>query len=552
MTSAVSARAPRYGRCAPRSARHPPRQREPGLFEQADLLAVEQLDLESGGPAAQAKGRPGEQVGPSGAAGPFGCLPEPGPAAVQVAGRQPGRAEAERGGRLVGVAAPARGQAGRDVLVPVRRVLEGQGGHGTVSRAAGVLGGLLGCGRACPDQVVGGLGVVHVPAAPGQGGQHAARLGVQFLAVGLGDRVVDGVADHLMPEPVLTGTRGLEEAGVAAGGQRVGQLGRWHSGHRGQHVSPEARAQNRGGLEYRTGGDGQFGQPRMSDHPDGLGDHRAGGGRVPALAGELAGQLGHQQGVAAAALGDDPDQVRLGRRPGHPGHQAGHVILPERRQRDHQAGPQQGAALVQPALPGLVAIARGDQHGRGHGPQGRSQLGQQPQRRHIGLVRVVDDHEHRPPRGRGRDDLGQVKGQLGPRPLGVSRTPAQVAARPASAARNGEPATSCAAAAWLAASVRTTRDHGRSGAPPAADGHHVQMTSKPAARSAAASASRVLPMPGSPVSAARAPRPARAAASTESTSASAPARATSGYSTPMTTPPRSCQCGRTHGCRSRP
>jgi hypothetical protein len=35
-------------------------QREPGLFEQADLLAVEQLDLESGGPAAQAKGRPGE------------------------------------------------------------------------------------------------------------------------------------------------------------------------------------------------------------------------------------------------------------------------------------------------------------------------------------------------------------------------------------------------------------------------------------------------------------------------------------------------------------
>jgi hypothetical protein len=71
---------------------------------------------------------------------------------------------------------------------------------------------------ACPDQVVGGLGVVHIPAAPGQRGQHAARLGVQFLAVGLGNRVVDGVADHFMPEPVLTGARGLEETGVASGG----------------------------------------------------------------------------------------------------------------------------------------------------------------------------------------------------------------------------------------------------------------------------------------------------------------------------------------------
>ena len=68
----------------------------------------------------------------------------------------------------------------------------------------------------------------------------------------------------------------------------------------------------------------------------------------------------------------------------------------------------------------------------------------------------------------------------------------------------------------------------------------------------AASASRVLPMPGSPVTATRAPRPAWAAASTESTSASALTRATSGYSTPMITPPRSCQCGRTCGCHSRP
>ena len=102
----------------------------------------------------------------------------------------------------------------------MRHVLESQGGHGPVTRAAGVLGG-----------------------------QHAARLGMQLLAVGLGDRVVHGVADHLVPEPVLTGPGGLQEAGVAPGGQRVGQLARRHSGHRGQHVPPEARAQDCGGLE---------------------------------------------------------------------------------------------------------------------------------------------------------------------------------------------------------------------------------------------------------------------------------------------------------------
>jgi hypothetical protein len=42
----------------------------PGLLEQADLLAVEQLDLEPGRAAAQAEGGPGEQVGAPGPAVP--------------------------------------------------------------------------------------------------------------------------------------------------------------------------------------------------------------------------------------------------------------------------------------------------------------------------------------------------------------------------------------------------------------------------------------------------------------------------------------------------
>jgi hypothetical protein len=42
----------------------------PGLLEQTDLLAVEQLDLEPGRAAAQAEGGPGEQVGAPGPAVP--------------------------------------------------------------------------------------------------------------------------------------------------------------------------------------------------------------------------------------------------------------------------------------------------------------------------------------------------------------------------------------------------------------------------------------------------------------------------------------------------
>ncbi len=354
VTSAVSAVCPSDGRWAPRPAAIRLVEREPGLFEQADLLAVEQLDLESGGPAAQAKGRPGEQVGPPGPAGPFGCLPEPGPAAVRVAGRQPGRAQVERGGRLVGVAGPAAARPA-DVLDtsaprPRRpaRPWPGRPRGGRTRWPARPRPGLPGPGgrrprrrprpgRARPGRPARRRPGRAVPRGQARGSRRRWRRGPSRA----------GTGPHR--------ARGLEEAGVAAGGERAGQLSRRHSGQRGQHVPPEARAQNRGGLEYRTGGSGQFGQPRAGDDPDGVGDHRAGraASRRPWRR-ELAGQLGGQERIAAAALGDDLGQAGLGRLPGHVGHQVGHVGLAERRQRDDQAGPQQRAALrpAGPARPG--------------------------------------------------------------------------------------------------------------------------------------------------------------------------------------------------------
>ena len=268
------------------------RQGVPGLLEQADLLAVEQLDLEPGGAAAETEGGPCEQVGPPGTAGPFGRLAEPGPA-----------------------------------------------------------------------------------------------------------------------------------------GERVCQLASWDGGQLSQDVPAEARAQDGSRSQYRTGRLRQLGQPRAGDDQNRVGDEHTGlvGACFPA--GEVAGQFGDQQGAAAAALGYDPDQVRHSGRPAHSGQQAGHVVFAEGRQRDHQAGPQQRGALGQPTLPGPVALARGDQHGHGHGPQRGSQLGQQPQRHRVGLMRVVDDHDYRPACGCSRHELGQVKGQLGPRPLRVSRAQAKVASR---------------------------------------------------------------------------------------------------------------------------
>ena len=209
------------------------------------------------------------------------------------------------------------------------------------------------------------------------------------------------------------------------GGERIREVTHRGAGQLAQDVPAEPGAQDSSRLDDRTGGLGQFGQPRADDDPHRVRDGRAGRIRARWSAGELTGQFGGQERVAAAALGDDADQIRRGWCPGHCGHQVGRVVLAERGQRDHQSGPQQRVALVQPAPPALVAVARGDQHDRGHGAQGGGQVGQQPQRRRVGLVRVVDDHQHRPRRG--RDDLGQVEGQLRPRPLRVSRTPAQIA-----------------------------------------------------------------------------------------------------------------------------
>ncbi len=152
-------------------------QRVPRLFQKTDLLAVEQLDLEPGGPAAEAKGGRAIRSGRP-ARRPRSAARRNEVRLRQVARCQPGRRQVERRGRLLGVTRPVGGQLVDHMLVPARGVLEGQGGHGPITGPAGILDGLSGLSRASPDQMVGGLGIVHVPAAAGQLGQQPASLGV--------------------------------------------------------------------------------------------------------------------------------------------------------------------------------------------------------------------------------------------------------------------------------------------------------------------------------------------------------------------------------------
>jgi hypothetical protein len=70
--------------------------------------------------------------------------------------------------------------------------------------------------------VVGDLGVIDVPAPIGQRGQDTAGPCVQVLAGVRRDGVVDGVADQVVPEPVLAGLGELEQAGVTPGRERAG------------------------------------------------------------------------------------------------------------------------------------------------------------------------------------------------------------------------------------------------------------------------------------------------------------------------------------------
>jgi hypothetical protein len=72
---------------------------------------------------------------------------------------------------------------------------------------------------------------------------------VQVLADVRRDGVVDGVADQVVPELVLAGLGELEQACVASGRERAGQLTGLEPGEPGQDVAAEARAQDRGGQD---------------------------------------------------------------------------------------------------------------------------------------------------------------------------------------------------------------------------------------------------------------------------------------------------------------
>ena len=99
-----------------------------------------------------------------------------------------------------------------------------------------------------------------------------------------------------MAEPVRAGPGGFEQAGVASGGERVREIAGRDAGQLSQDIPAEMRAQDRCGLNDRTGGLEQCGQPGAGDAPDGVGDQDANLIGTRFLAGELPSQFSGQQG----------------------------------------------------------------------------------------------------------------------------------------------------------------------------------------------------------------------------------------------------------------
>ena len=139
----------------------------------------------------------------------------------------------------------------------------------------------------------------------------------------------------------------------------------------------------------------------------------------------------------------------------------------------------------------LADRARGDDQQDRRPRQVPGEQAEQLHRGGVGALQVVEDDEHRPVGRGGRQPAAEVLEQPEPGRVGVV------------------PGTGRASApAWPSCS--STCVHGHSAGAPASSAQRLQATDQPAARpaSAAASASRVLPIPASPSTTTTAARPA--------------------------------------------
>ena len=255
----------------------------------------------------------------------------------------------------------------------------------------------------------------------------------------------------------------------------------------------ELRADHRGGLEDVDGGLAEPVEP-AADHLAHALRHAEVAERGPAVVREGAGleqvaqHLLDEERVAAGLVLDRGAQPGAGLRADPGGDQARGGVPVEPGQRDpldEPVAPQVGERAGERVPAAELGLAVGaDDHDPGRAGVAQH-VGEQPQRRQVGPVQVVEREQHRPA-GRFGEGGGDGLEQAQPRAGRVARRRRRRTAAPARHPRRR-------------AGAAPRRTAGRARRPPPASGRRAPWRRRRERRAASSASRRVLPMPGSPL-----------------------------------------------------
>jgi hypothetical protein len=253
-------------------------------------------------------------------------------------------------------------------------------------------------------EVVGQLGQVRLGVVPGRRLQGQADAVVEPAPARGREVLVQRLAHELVGERVAPGGGRVlaHDPGPLGLGQGLDEGPGAQAADPAQEPQVEVAADHRGHLEvgHRLGG--QAGQPATEQAAELLGDARPGSGRHAPGPGQLAvgeqgpDQLADEQRVALGDLVDPGHHRRGGRLAGQPPHVGGHLGPAEAAEREAAPHPGQVAEQVGQLVEARVGVPVGADD---HQPLVGGGLGEEPeqeQRRRVGRVQVVQDHQHRP------------------------------------------------------------------------------------------------------------------------------------------------------------
>jgi hypothetical protein len=400
--------------------------------------------------------------------------------------------------------------------------------------------------------VVGQLGQVRPRVGRVQVLQRLRGAPVQAHPAGGGQPLVEHLADQRMGEAPAAEAAGdlgdhprrlrlLEQLEQAVAAQAAGRL---------QGAQLELAAEDGGGLQHPVAAVGEAAEPLGDHRPDTLREagrqrRRARPGVAePALAGEQADHLGHEERVAVGLPVHGGRQPRRRLDAADQGDEAGDVALVQTAQQHPAVAPAAGQVGEgrQQRMPAVhLGMPVGAEHQRAGALEVLAHEPQRRQRGRVGPVEVVEDQQQRPLGGGRPEEAGEAVEQPEPGRLRLHRRRCRQL-RQALADGGDELGDVGRAGAHLAAERRRVAalhvgaddldprpERGRT--LPSQQRPHRTAAPRAAAAAATSSASRVLPMPASPASSTTPPRPPAAASRSVASAASSVPRPTNGVVT---------------------